>query len=285
MSVNIEWAKRISQAAVDFTRIDSELLEYITKNPQIAAFMSLKDLCEATGISKPKVIDFYKKLGYRSFKEFRGGVLEFYEQHINSYQASSATFQKISSLDELMQTAIQVDIESIGRMKQQISKEDLEDVAQSLLGAERIYLYGPGTGFYPAHFLYQRLKRYKLDVHLVGMDLQHLAEELFSITAKDVMLVFHYLHEGAKEKNIMEMTREAGARVIMVTEYIHHQFVEWADRILYVNRGEIGFKNSMAVPMHFANLLLLSVEFVRGPECQETLKELENKRDKYDLSF
>jgi hypothetical protein len=37
--------------------------------------------------------------------------------------------------------------------------------------------------------------------------------------------------------------------------------------------------------MHFANLLLLSVEFVRGPECQETLKELENKRDTYDLSF
>jgi len=285
MSVNIDWAKRISQVSEQLTRIETELLTYITKNPHTAAFMSLKDLCGSTDVSKPKVIDFYRKLGYLNFKEFRGGILEFYEQHINSYQASSATFRKIGTLEELLNTAIQVDINSLNRLVQQISTEDLQYVSNSLLDAERIYIYGPGTGFYPAHFLYQRLKRYRLDVHLVGTDPMHLAEDLFPLTSDDVLVFFHYSHEESREKNIMEMVGDTGARIIMVTEHIHHRFVEWADRILYVNRGEVEFKNSMAVPMHFANLLLLAIEFAQGPECQRTLKELENKRDRYHLSF
>ena len=48
--------------------------------------------------------------------------------------------------------------------------------------------------------------------------------------------------------------------------------------MIYVNRGDIEFKNSMAVPMNFANLLLLAVELSGGDKLKEKLKELENRR-------
>lgn len=285
MAVKTDWAQRVSRVSQELTRIESELLDYITRNPQFAAFFSLKELCESTGISKPKVIDFYKKLQYTNFKEFRDGILEFYEQHINSYQASSATFHKIKTLDELIRTAVEVDVNALSRIPGQISTEDLAYVSRSILDAQKVYVYGPGTGYYPAHFLAQRLKRYRIDVHLIAADPQHLAEELFPIGQDDLLLIYHYFHEEQNVLNVMDFARDAGANTIMVSEHIHHSFVERADRILYVNRGEIGFKNSMAVPMAFTNLLLLALELTEGEASQETLKELERKREAFKLSF
>ncbi len=285
MAVNTEWAQRISRLSADFTKSEKRLLDYITNAPHIAAFASLKELCAATELSKPKVIEFYKKLGYTSFTEFREGLLEFYRQHINSYQASTAAFNKIKNMEELLHAAVEVDTNALARISDDISTEDLTYISEEIRKAGQVFICGPGTGYYPAHFLYQRLKRYCVNVHLIGSDLQHIAEDLFPIEAEDLLLIFHYSHEDTLIKNAMDFATDVGAETVLISEHIHHSYVERVDRILYVHRGEIGFKNSMAVPMAFANVLLLALEFVMGNESRQTLKELERKREKYNLSF
>jgi len=54
--------------------------------------------------------------------------------------------------------------------------------------------------------------------------------------------------------------------------------------VVYINRGDIEFKNSMALPMTFSNLILLTVE-MKGRSIKEYLRDLEKRREKYNLSF
>jgi DNA-binding MurR/RpiR family transcriptional regulator len=61
--------------------------------------------------------------------------------------------------------------------------------------------------------------------------------------------------------------------------------VNSADSVIVVNRGEINFKNSMAVPMAFANLLILTIELIGGERIQADLMEIEEKREKFGLSY
>jgi len=285
MAINTDWAERVGRAKADFTRTESVLMDYLTRVPEEAAFMSMGELCEASGISKPVVIDFYRKLGYTGFKEFREGLQSFYSQHIDSYRASTITFRSISTVEELIESAVEIDKRSLSRLAAYLSKDELDSVVRRLLAAPRVYIYGPGTGFYPAHYLAERLKRYRLQVHLVGNDVQHLAEELFPLGEGDVLLVFDYLPSAKILDRVMSYAGDAGADVILIADQLDVQLVNRADTVVVVNRGEINFKNSMAVPMAFVNLLILTIELVGGEKTQADLRNIEEKREKYGLSY
>ena len=285
MSIDTEWAVRVSKASSVLTKSDRLILSFITSNPQDAAFLSLKGLTEKTGTSKPTVIEFYKKLGYTSFKEFLTGVRNFYEHHIDSYRASSIIFKKVRNYGDLITSLIETEIHSITRLKNCISGDDLSFLSNLILTSVRVYIFGPGTGYYPAHFLFERLKRYKIDVHLVENNIQHIAEELYPVNNDDLLLVFNYLPEPAVVEKVMRYSWDAGASVVLVTGSIYLSLASYSDRVIYINRGEIEFKNSMAVPMAFANLVLLAVELAGGEMINSYLKDLEEKREEYKLLF
>ncbi len=284
MGIDTDWAERVGRVSNALTKTEETLMSFITHAPHESAFMSLRQLCDSSGVSKPVVIDFYRKLGYEGFKEFREGIRGLYAQHIDSYRASAAAFRNISSVVELVSAAADVDARSLQRMGAYLPPDQIEEAARRIVSAPATYLFGPGTGFYPAHYLYERLKRYRLNVHLVGADPQHLAEELFPMNPADVLLVFEYQPEAEIFARIMGCAAEIGAYIILVTDPVDVRLVSRADMVIVVNRGEVGFKNSMAVPMSFANLLLLAVELSAGEGATEKLKRLEETRERYALS-
>ncbi len=285
MAIDTEWASKVSNARDEFKKSDRIILNFITQFPQEAAFLSLKELAQRTGTSKPTVIEFYRKLGYSSYKEFLSGVKSFYEHHIDSYKASTIIFKKIRSIEELIKSAIEIEIKSISKLKEYITEEDLIFISDTIFQSKNIFFFGPGTGIYPTHFLYERLKRYKFNVHLVGEDIQHLADELYPMGEKDLFFVFNYSTEPVLVERAMAFAKGRKAHVILITGSMYLSLANFADRVIYINRGDIEFKNSMAVPMSFANILLLTVELRGGKDFREYLRKLEEERERFKLSF
>jgi len=281
MSFVEEWGKRVANPTAQLTVLEEKLLAYINGNPHEAAFMSLKELCDETGVSKPKVIDLYKKLGYENFRAFRESIQRFYAHHIDAYRSSRATFKQITTQEELIAAARESDIRAITRLSEYVTKEDFASISKKIMESRSIYIMGPSTGQYPAHYLYQRLKRYGIDVQFVGHDVQHILEDIINIGDKDFLLVFHYYPDRQTTYNAMQLAKDSGAQVFVVTDTMIVDLAETADRIFFVERGSMGFKNSMAVPMHFVNLLILNIEYFGGPLFRDQLRELEEKRVSY----
>jgi len=285
MAVDTEWARKLSEVVPNLTRTEREFSDYVNSNPHKTAFMSLREVAEKSGVSRPTIIEFFRKLGFENFQEFRTSIQNFYKQHIDSYKASSITFKKIKTLTELIDATVEIETKSLRRMKENISENDLSKIAENILNANSVYIFGPGTGFYPAHYLSQRLKRYKVNLHLISNDLQHAAEELYPIQAKDTIIIFNYFSREDIFSSIMKWTKDSGCKIIMITEQVYPHLVNLADHVVYIDRGDIEFKNSMALPMTFANLILLAVEMTGTDTVEGYLKDLEKKREKYKLSF
>ena len=284
MAVDTEWAKKLSKALPTLTRTEQEFADFVNTNPQETAFMSLREVAEKSGISRPKIIDFFRKLGFENFQEFKTSIQNFYKQHIDSYKASTTTFKKIKSLSELLDSAVEIETKSLQRLKENINEKDLSDIAESILKAGSVFLFGPGTGFYPAHYLNRRLKRYKIDVHLVSEDRHHTAEELYPMKENDLLIVFNYFTKDNIFDKVMSWGKDAGCRIIMITERVYPHLVNLADHVFYIDRGDIQFKNSMAIPMTFANLILLAVEMKGTDTVEGYLKNLEKRRETFGLS-
>ncbi len=285
MAVDTEWAHKLSEVLPHLTRTEREFSDFVNSYPHETAFMSLREVAEKSGVSRPKIIEFFRKLGFNSFQEFRTSVQNFYKQHIDSYRASTITFKKIKTITELIDATVEIETKSLLRMKENISEEDLSEIAESILSARRIFIFGPGTGFYPAHYLSQRLKRYKADIHLISSDLQHLAEELYPLAKDDILIVFKYSPQEDIFSKVMAWGKDTGCPVIMVTEQVFPHLVNLANHVIYIDRGDIEFKNSMAIPMTFTNLILLAVEMKGTGTVEGYLKDLEKRRETYNLSF
>jgi DNA-binding MurR/RpiR family transcriptional regulator len=254
----------------------------VNANPGQVALLSQKDLATAADASKPVVISLFRKLHSSSHKEFRGAVEEFFSTHIDSYRASQLIQGQVETVEELIAEAIQVDIRSLERLSRALSAESLTHFVEILERSERVYIMGPGTAEYPAHYLAQRLRRYKITSVLVGQDVTHHLDELFPITKADMILVFHYSDRDDWLWPVLNFVGERGATRMLVAASIHPRYVALSDEFVHVPRGELRFKNSMAVPMAFANLLLLAVEITRGEEVRERLHTLETARDTWE---
>jgi DNA-binding MurR/RpiR family transcriptional regulator len=98
-------------------------------------------------------------------------------------------------------------------------------------------------------------------------------------------MAFDYLPKNTILERVLKYAEDAGAGSILVSDQLDVRLVNSADSVIVVNRGEINFKNSMAVPMAFANLLILTIELIGGERIQADLMEIEEKREKFGLSY
>jgi DNA-binding MurR/RpiR family transcriptional regulator len=285
VETNQTWAQRVTDATPRLTKLEKKVVQFITDQPHIAAFLSMQKMGEAVGVSKPKIIDLYRKLNYPDYKAFRHGILTFYSLNINSFYSSEATFKHVHTLDQLVAVAVAADTEALNRLQAHISMNDLRTLVQAILQAQDVFLYGPGTGMYPAHYLYQRLRRYRIHTNLVRQDEQHLMEELLTISRKAVLIVFDYSLNPKRTVQVMRFAHDRGARVFLVTGTIIIDYIALVEQTFYVERGSMRMKSSMAVPMMFANLLILTLELLGGEELREALREGEKDRETYQLGW
>lgn len=279
------WAQRVTDASPRLTKLEKKVVQFITDQPHIAAFLSMQKLGETVGVSKPKIIDLYRKLQYPDYKSFRHGILTFYSLNINSFFSSEATFKQVHTLDQLIDVSITADADALNRLRAHISMDDLRALAHAILQAKEVFLYGPGTGMYPAHYLYQRLRRYRIHTNLIRPDEQHLMEEVFTISSHGVLIVFDYSLNPKRTMQVMRFAHDRGARVFLVTGTVILDYISLVDHTFYVERGSMRLKSSMAVPMMFANLVILTLELLGGEEVREALRESEKERDAYQLGW
>ena len=101
----------------------------------------------------------------------------------------------------------------------------------------------------------------------------------------DELFVFDYVPDKHILERVMSFAIDAGAGTTLIADQVDVQLVNRADAVIVVNRGEINFKNSMAVPIAFANLLILTIELIGGEAVQADLRNIEEKREKYGLSY
>lgn len=273
-----DWHRRMELTYENLSRAEKELVDYINTRPQDAAALKQVDLASAAGVSKPVVISCFRRMGFDDYRSFRDSIEGFFSTQINSLRAAQDVRLKVESLAELVGEAAAVDIRSLERLAESLDSECLEEVVSHLSRAESVYLIGEGTGGYPAHYLAARLRRYGLKAWNIGQDSRHIPDGLQPLAAGDAVLVFHYSDRDEWLSPVLNLAEERGAWSMVVSGTIHPDFVGGASRFVHVPRGELGFKNSMAVPMHFANLLLLAYETINLEQAENSLVSFEETR-------
>lgn len=276
--MDADWPTRLRENENSLTKAEHSLIEYVNRHPEHAVRLTQRELAEEAAVSKPVIISCFRRLGYSSFREFQTAIEQFFGTQIDSLVASRRVHERVPTLQHLVEEAAAVDSRTLERMRAAIDVATLEAIAVRLHEAESVFVMGLSTGHYPAHYLAQRLPRYGITTVLIEQDERHLPDMFHLIGPDDVLVLFHYSDDDRRLRRALDPALRGRTWTAVISATIHPTYVAESDLFVHVPRGEMEFKNSMAVPMHFANLMLLTYEHVYRAEVEEQLTQLESTR-------
>jgi len=276
------WVRQLHKFEKSLTRTEQELIGFINQNPEKVCSATLKDLVEMSDVSKPVIINCYKKLEFADYRSFQTAIEEFFSSQIDSLTASRNMQNRVKTIDQLLHESAAVDIRALERLSLNVTTENLKHISGRIHGARTVYVTGEGTGFYPAHYLAQRLRRYNVNSLFIDHDSRHTPDMLHPAGKEDLILLFHYSDRDDWLWPVLRLSRSIPMESMLFSGIIHPDYVKLADSFFHIPRGEMSYKNSMAVPMHFANQILLSYEILYNEEVERHLKKLEESRNLWD---
>lgn len=265
----------------NFSNTEKVLANYILGNADTALRLTLQKLADAAFVSKPTIIRLYRKLGFKSYSDFR---LKFYSElasqqnHLDSVDPN-LPFGRYDSCRSVAKRISELTIQTITNCYGLIDEQAILSAAAALAKADRIFIFAIGDCFIRARSFQNKLikiNKYAILVNEMHEDTIYVCHA----TSDDVALVLSFggnLLRAYPKK--LQALKKRGTKLILITSLTDPKLANLFDTILLLDKGEDTFLKIATFSSQVAIEYILNVLYA----CiykQEYDKNLEiNRKD------
>lgn len=271
----------------NFTNTEMYLADYILKSMDEVIEMTLQQLSAASFVSRPTIIRFYKKLGFKSYYDFR---LELELQMKRSGQKfidSNKPFDADASYMEIAETVTILTKQVADSCRDLLDEKVLTEAVELLYSSKRIFLYALGDCYIDAESFIYRLT--KLNIYATMLNnYSYPLVNLHNIRKEDCIIVISTTGKTLKlESRTIKMIADSPARTILITSNVDPDYQKMFDLILKVYHGEdevvkIGSLASQLSVIYILNVLyscIYQIDYERNKEIIETYSDYLKKEN------
>jgi DNA-binding MurR/RpiR family transcriptional regulator len=212
---------RVAEARGGLSGNDERILAFLRDHLEELAFHTAESLAQGAGVSAAAVVRFSRRLGFASFRELRDRARDELQTDKVAQPAASAS---------MLARKVRRDVASLGLLPELLD-EPLE-AAATLIAASRTTWFLANRETYGLAVYAQRLlHQVRDDVRLVDPSF---ADALRSLSADDVVVACTFRPYARLTLALIRHARDAGARLVVVTDGRAHDFVDARDIVLAV---------------------------------------------------
>ncbi|MBU5365603.1 MurR/RpiR family transcriptional regulator [Enterococcus devriesei] len=226
----------------NFSLAEKRIADYILAHLTTIPTIFIQELAEKTFSSHSTIIRLCKKIGCSGFREFKETIAEIvYTQRRDSAAVNvNFPFEPSDTASEIAQKMADLTINTLQKASRQIDANLLDQVADQLLKAERIFLFAQGdTQLRARSFQNKLIKINKFAI---------LAEEYVdtqwnavNLTDKDCALFISYGGSNPGYEKIMHYLAEKAVPLILLTGNPNSVLVSLATKTLLTIQEEYDF--------------------------------------------
>jgi len=223
---------RINEQMDSFSKKEIKIANFILKNADDVAHMSVSELAVKTKCSTATVVRFCNTLGFDGYKDFSKS---FYHDVANNYKSQYNSSNSIDNLPgenlTVAQTIEQVsrlNIEAIENSTKVLDPMVVSEVVHLILNSNKVRVYAIGGSSIVAHDAVFKFQRLGIDCE--ASDTVHSQILSASILKEnDVAIFISYSGETKDLITTMEVVRRAKAKTIAITRYGSNSLSRLAD--------------------------------------------------------
>jgi DNA-binding MurR/RpiR family transcriptional regulator len=202
-----------------FTSAESSLADYIIGNVDKVYRMSLQELAKNSYVSKPSVIRLYRKIGYKSYRDFSIALqLEKIRTDGSSVIESGDAFTGSKSMREFAEIIGLLSKQIIDNCIMAINNEELDDIIHVLDEANRIFVYASGDIETEVQSFNNRMSMMSVEPIMINDDADQ-QKLIASIQEDDVVIIVSSLADNETYDKTIEFIYETNALKILITTY------------------------------------------------------------------
>ena len=245
------------------TKTQKMIAQYILDNSADACFMTSTEIALKLGVSESSVIRFSRSLGFSGFMDFQKSLRRDYQDKVLSISSSiTIPSQRIAKRAQLTSSA-----EYINRHLKNAAKnlenaltsnrpEAFEEAADIVLASRHKYITASRGNSSLGDYFLLYLKHMVPNVETTSSSAISPVDHLCNISKDDCLIMFSFPRYSSEDKICARMAREAGAKIIVVTDKPSALLAEYATVLFTVPVDSNAFFNCMVGPQFVAEAIL-----------------------------
>ena len=263
--------EQIDQRYDRLTKNQKKVADYLKSNLVNAAFMTITELSDHTGISASTITRFVKALGYVSYPDFQNSVQDIARQEITPVKEFRFWVSEKTDKDVLYDQ-IEEGKKALDNLYSRETYKTMVKACEVINSSRHIYILGSRSTFSMAYFFYHFLKRVKPNVTLIENRNDDISILLQYATKEDVLVVIGYPKYTKFTIQILDFFKDLGCKTISITDAVTSPLAKRSDYVIIAkNRLKIYFVTTITI----LNTLLVMISR-SNPEAHIRLFEEEN---------
>lgn len=275
--------------SMTLTRTDAEIAEYILAHLSTIGFQTSTTMAEEIGVSDTSVIRFIRKLGFKGYADFRSEMNARTARQIDRAQPDLTPGEKyLRTLEHLGSSSLisdvsQYTLNNLQKSYAQLDQGTVEQIVDILLSSDRKYIAGfRGTACCAQYMASKLLFLTPHVVPILHADATAV-ENLLDITERDCLFLYSFPRYSEIARPLMEIARESGAKVILMTDRQTSPLANKADVVVTAQVDGLGFTNSYVAPLSLSEVILLSVSGRRDVTDSKRFNRIDSVMDREKL--
>ncbi len=264
------------------TSTEQTILDYIAKHRDGFLCMSIGQLSSELDISEATVSRFARHVGCSDFKQLKRIVAE---QTVEKGPAQKISNTLRTGNGNILQYWEEQQHYNLNKTFELLDKDEFDKAVQALKKANRVFIFAKNASRSPAQLLEFRLRRIGVDVRRISGSGTELLEELPSVNADDVVVIFGFSKISFEANVIFDCQKSIGYTTVLFTGKLYQPDEQKADINLFVYRGEENEYHSMSAPVAIVDLLVLALSAQLGSGAVENLEKVRKLKSKYSNKF
>ncbi|MBY5776004.1 MurR/RpiR family transcriptional regulator [Rhizobium leguminosarum] len=237
----------IRSRAPNMTRALQRVADYTLEDPQAVLYKSITELAEDAQSSEASVMRFCRELGFTGFQNFKLALA----QELATQSQTSVPISTGDPVQNLVETART----ALDETERLLDRSIIQAVAQELLQAKHIEIFGVAASAITAQYLEYKLARLGVHSH-IARD-AHLAT-MAAATSNPADVYFLISSSGSTldTVKIAELAHARGARVIGITNRSKSPLADTCTHVLLASWPETPLTGG-AFPSKISQLLIV----------------------------
>lgn len=250
---------RVSASGVHLTGTEQKIVDALTGQRREMAFLSGPQLAERLNVHEASATRLAQKLGYKGYPALRAALQQ---EMMTSQDAATRMRRSVTGTGgrSHLEALVLSEIAALEGLAQIISQDDLDQAAEMIFAARRVFLFGQGHAGAILAFLQRRLDRFGMTTISLSGRGRDMAEKLVSLDRDDLVLALAFRKEPSGYAPLMRHAARVGAGRLLIGDLVGLTLEPRPDRILVAPRGRtVGEFQTPNVPFVLVSALLLTL--------------------------
>ncbi|MCG0239443.1 MAG: MurR/RpiR family transcriptional regulator [Firmicutes bacterium] len=238
------------------SRGERRVAEYILAHPSQVIYQSVTEVAAATETSEATVIRFCQALGYRGYHEFKVALAQ---DLVVPTPSISEAVRPEDDLPSMSRKLLAHHVQVLQDTLRVLDMGQLERAIDAIVRARKVEFYGVGASGLTAAIAKSKFLRIgKLCDALLDSNMQAMSARM--LTPQDVAVGISHSGSNKDTLHALRMAKEAGARIIVITNFARSPVTQVAEIVLLTASRETPMQSG-SLASQIAQIFVLDLLF------------------------